>query len=444
MDPLKQWRQQLPAVSCMLTPRLTREKIRSFQDRRLRQLVRHAYRNVPYYRRLFDAEGIDPRSIRTVDDLPAIPITKKDDLRSIPAEDTLSAGLRPEELFTDRTSGVSGVPFAIRRTRLERRMAFPFWLRALRSFGLRMRDRRAWVYYCPQHATLVESASRRLLARLGVYRTRRMHCCLPVAEIMRALRAYRPDFLMGYAGTIAHVAEAVNALGGEPIRPRVVTVGAEMMTDPMREAIRRAFGAPVRQYYGSNELNLIAWECTATGDMHVCDDGLIVEVLKDGRPAEPGESGEIVATNLHSFAMPFIRYRLGDVVTRGTEQCACGAPFSTIKQVDGRLTDYFQLPDGREVHHLQIMGRLRATDWLRRVQVFQDSVARITLRVVPFRTPSADELQETRRAILEVLGDDVDFRIELVDEIEPGPGGKRQMCVSLVRRDFRSVAREGD
>ena len=82
----------------------------------------------------------------------------------------------------------------------------------------------------------------------------------------------------------------------------------------MRRHITETFAAPVFNLYASNEFNVIAWECQETGELHTCDDGVIIEVLKDGRPAAAGERGEVVGTNLHSFAMPLIRFRLGDII----------------------------------------------------------------------------------------------------------------------------------
>jgi phenylacetate-CoA ligase len=76
----------------------------------------------------------------------------------------------------------------------------------------------------------------------------------------------------------------------------------------------------------------MAWECRHSGDLHTCDDGVLIEVLVDGRPAEPGERGEVVVTNLHAYAMPFIRYRIGDVATREAP-CGCGAPFAAIGEI---------------------------------------------------------------------------------------------------------------
>jgi phenylacetate-CoA ligase len=116
---------------------------------------------------------------------------------------------------------------------------------------------------------------------------------------------------------------------------------------------------------------------------HVADDGTVLEVLKDDRPAQPGEVGEVVATRLHGFAMPFIRYRLGDLVTQGETACACGAPFSTIFTVQGRMLDYFPLANGRLVHPYELVMIIlnHGTRWIAQYQLTQERRDRVVLRV---------------------------------------------------------------
>ena len=122
------------------------------------------------------------------------------------------------------------------------------------------------------------------------------------------------------------------------VRPRVVIVGGEAATPAMRLRIRETFAAPLCETYASHECPLMAWECRHSGDLHTCDDGVLVEVLRDGRPAEPGERGEVVVTNLHAYAMPFIRYRIGDSGHPGAP-CGCGVPFATIGRIQSGPDD---------------------------------------------------------------------------------------------------------
>jgi len=247
------------------------------------------------------------------------------------------------------------------------------------------------------------------------------------------LRRWRPDFLQGYAGALSHVSEAMSGQARRDIRSRFMWCGAEVLTRPMRDRISKAFATPVYEIYGSHELHLIAWECRETGEFHTCDDNVIVEVLKDGRTAAPGEQGEMVGTVLHSFAMPFIRYRLGDIVTKGTDTCGCGAPFSTLRNVQGRTIDYFPLPDGRMLHPYHIVHIvLDSAPWVRRYRLVQERLDLVTLRVIPFGEPTREQVRRLERAVAPVLGPLVEFHVIQVPEIQVGPGGKFRVSCSLV------------
>ena len=434
----------LTLPSIFRRPRLTREKIVEFQDRRLSRIVAHAYENVPYYRRLLDRNGIDPRAIRTAADLNAIPTTSKNDLRALPVEETLARGADSKRLILFKTSGSSGEPFAIRRSWFEQRFWGQFWIRAFRQYGMRMRDRIASVEVTRDGFGHGPGLHMRILNAFGILRELHTDCRRPVQEIVRALREYQPDFLSGFAGTLTRVAQAINDDGRRAVRPRAVAVGGEVLIEPMREEIRKAFRAPVYNLYGNHELNLVAWECKETGDLHTCDDAVIVEILKDGRPAEPGERGEVVGTNLNAFTMPFIRYRLGDIVTKGSETCACGAPFSTLRDIQGRAIDFFPLADGRLLHPYEIVTKLLAIGkWIGHYHLVQERKDRIVLHAVPAAQPAREEIEQLERAIMPLLGPRVEFRVVLVPEIPIEPGGKFRVSCSLVESAYEHHEREG-
>jgi phenylacetate-CoA ligase len=202
----------------------------------------------------------------------------------------------------------------------------------------------------------------------------------------------------------------------------------------MRAQIQEGFGAPVYEIYGSVEFNLLGWQCPISQAFHVCDDGLILEVLRDGTPVAEGERGEVVGTDLHSFAMPLIRYRLGDVVTKGSQTCSCGQPFSTIRSIQGRMIDYFVLPGNKVVHPYEL-GVIKAP-WIREFQVTQERLDSIVMRVIPLRKPSARELTELIEPIVKLVGPDVQFRVNLVSEIPMDANGKFRVYRSLVQSAY--------
>jgi phenylacetate-CoA ligase len=278
----------------------------------------------------------------------------------------------------------------------------------------------------------------RILQALGLHRKARVHALLPVEDIVRALRNLRPDVITGFAGVLSRVAQ----VGGDDdrlfIRPRFVVVGGEVLTPLMRQQIVQAFSAPVFDFYGSHEFKLIAWECKETGEFHTCDDGLIVEVLKDGCPVAAGERGEVVGTNLRSFAMPLIRYRLGDIVTKGAEICRCGRPFSTLQKIQGRMVDYFPLPDGRTIHPYELIWD-KEPPWIQKYQLIQERADRIVLLVAPSTTPPPQELAHLIATATGLLGKDVKFSVSLVPEIQVEPSGKFRVFRSLVQSAYNEI-----
>ncbi|MBW1860295.1 MAG: hypothetical protein JRI70_09560, partial [Deltaproteobacteria bacterium] len=170
----------------------------SFQNRKLRHLIRHAYNNVIYYRDLFDRAGIKPADIRTVNDLHIIPITEKNDLRACAAEDVLARGTHSDQLAALVTSGSSGRPFIVRRGRFEDHVINMFRIRALRQYGLRTRDRRTRVILGNVEGEKRETFLTHVRQALRVYRSYPVKCLQPARVICQSLEAMNPDVIEGY------------------------------------------------------------------------------------------------------------------------------------------------------------------------------------------------------------------------------------------------------
>jgi phenylacetate-CoA ligase len=418
-----------------------RQAIMAFQTKRLRLLVKHAYRNVPYYRALFDRERIRPEDIRSMSDLSAIPVTSKKDLQALPPAEVVARGIDPKRLIERNTSGSSGEPFTIRRTWIEERVLGILRLRAMHDFGLRPTDRQAKVLLVRASHPRDHQQPVRLLQSLGWYNTLRVDCRQSPDEILRSLGRFQPDVVTGFAGTLWRTVQSLDGYGGRPIRPRFLVTGGEVLTANMRDEISAGFAAPVFDLYGSHEFNLLASQCKESGEYHVCDDGLILEVLKGDRPAKTGERGEVVGTNLQSYAMPFIRYRLGDIATRGSETCACGRPFSTLREIRGRMIDYFPLPSGRLLHPYEIVVPMKKmAPWIRQYQLIQERRDFISLRIVPFMPPSSPEASGLQAGLTALLEPGVDLQVVIVSEIPLDAGGKFRVSRSLVASGYDALA----
>jgi phenylacetate-CoA ligase len=430
------------ALSTRTGRHASRDAVRAFQDAQLRRLVAHAYHNVSYYRQLFDRHGVRPVDIRGVVDLPRIPMTSRDDLQSATATDLVAKGVGAERLTTVRTSGSSGAPLHIRSDRLERWVAALFRLHVLHDFGMRGRDRRAAIGRPHLHRATLADLPQRLIRGLGLYRWEAIDCVEPLSEILRWLVFVRPDVVFSYPNVVAQIAELATDDDRRRLHPRLVISGAEVLTPHMREQIARGLGTQVVDWYGSHELGTIAWECTrAPAAYHVADSGVLLEVLEDGRPVADGESGEVVGTNLYKFSMPFIRYRQGDIVTRGAAVCACGAPFPTIRVIQGRMLDYFPLADGRLLHPYGLSSALvdASIAWIRQLTVTQECATRFVLTIVPRVTPSSGDLAALEQETVRHLGPGTQVEIRLVDEIPLEPTGKFRLYRSRVQSQYDGV-----
>ena len=427
----------LPAL--LRNPRASRDRIIAFQERRLRELVAHAYERVPYYHDLFKRARIKPGDIRTLADLSLIPTTSKATLQSLDMRDVTAKGTDPRRLIVRKTTGTTGLPLTIYRNRAESAAIVAMVWRIRREFGVTSSDKvisLAWKR--PDSETGGPKKKRGAIRRaLGFPTWTKINCIRPMEEIASELRREQPDVILGYAGVLGRLAEFLGK-DAEGIRPRLVVSVSEALSSIARTRIETALGATVRDVYAAWELGLMAYECRTGGTYHTCDDNVILKVRRlNGSDAAAGESGEVIGTSLHYAAMPFIRYEIGDVATRGPDRCACGSPFGTLRAIDGRVQDYFRLPDGRVIHPMEITGIIRESVYrsMRQYQIVQETRERVVAHVIPLSDDSKPDIEEAFRKVESFLGSGVCVVVDWVAEIPPGPGGKTGEYRSLVAGD---------
>ena len=404
----------------------SRKNLEVFQAGCLQRLVAHAYENVPYYRKLFDDNWVGPGEIKSAADLQKIPFSTRETLQSQAPEDLVARGIDINSLVVSKTSGSSGKPLIVRRTWKEQMLLHAFLLRANRFSGLRVSDHVVGIGMARTKHIREKKTFGQVLRKLGILRNTQIDAALDPSDIINRLRELKPDVVTGYPSLLSHIAGLMTDLDRSIIRPRFLMAGAELMTVLDRNRISKGFNAPVLDFYSSFEFHNIAWECRDTGEMHTADDSVIVEILKDGRPVSPGEQGEVVVTALHSHAMPFIRYKLGDLVVRGSESCQCGAPYSTIREIEGRLGEYIELPDGRSIHASIIQKPLiqNPPEWLGHFQIIQERRDLIVVEVVASTETPSGAGPELRNLLSAVLGPAVEITIRFVPKVTTSDGAK--------------------
>jgi len=260
-------------------------------------------------------------------------------------------------------------------------------------------------------------------------------------KTIRELAALQPDVIGGYPSVLAHIALYQAERDHFNNKYRFILSGGESLPPFRRRTIEQGFGRRVFDIYGSHEFNLLAWQCRDSGWYHICDDNVILEVLRNGRPAAVGERAEVVATGLHGYAMPFIRYRLGDIVTRGPETCPCGQPFSTLGAIQGRMHDYFRFSNGRLIHPHELIIPMMEDDssWLDRYRLVQEKENRVVLWIQSFCTPDEGQLNRVKKMAEKVLPAEVEFHVNIVKNLPVEPSGKFRICRSMVNSDCDDI-----
>jgi phenylacetate-CoA ligase len=403
-------------------PHFSQERIRAYQDQRVRRLVRHAWEKIPYYRRLLDGAGVRPADIRSVADLARIPISRRENLQRVPNQDRIAPDVDATKCFTFMTSGSTGQPVRFLRTRFEQYLLFGFRLRAQLLAGVRPTDRRV---------KLGSTPVRLMPHRLGLFRISNIELNLGSGEILRRLKALRPEVIYGipnmFEMMLAAEREELQAL-----RPRMILSGAELLSPSLRRELEDVFQCPVVDFYGCHELNLIAWGCVQCGLYHSSDDSAVIEVLKsDGQPAGPGEEGEVIGTALHSYAMPLIRIEVGDVVSRPERPASCGIGFGAISQIRGRTADFLPVPGGHLLSPYPLTLAVDAAPGVHRFQIVQEAVDRITVNFIPL----AGDAQQAAQAIVancrRELPPDVTVEARPVANIPLTKAGKQRLVQAL-------------
>jgi phenylacetate-CoA ligase len=290
------------------------EQLRELQDEKLRRLVRHVYRSVPYYRAKMQEFRLHPEDIRSQDDLAKLPVLTKEDVRQHLYFDIMQEGVSQGDLLKSNSAGRSGEPFVsfADRGALEFRWAASLRFRDWTGYRFGQPTASFWNEGVGLSEAQAASAQRdaRLSHRLLLPAFRLDESTLQSS--LRALVKQRPVLIEGSAEVLAVVADYITRQGGLPFQPKAVLAHGQQLHEAERQRVEAAFGCSALSLYRTGELGEVACEATSQGGLLVAAEGYIVEVLVGGRPARPGEQGELFVTDLNNRCMPFIRYATGD------------------------------------------------------------------------------------------------------------------------------------
>ncbi len=407
------------------TEALNPEALERLQTDRLRWTVAQAARS-PHYGKLFAERGLDPESIRELDDLRHFPLTEKQDLRDSYPFGFLAVP-KDEVVRLHHSSGTTGTATAVCHTAGDVERWADLVARCLHMVGLRRGDvfqnmmsyglftgglglhygaEKLGAFVIPMGA----GNSRRQIEFMGIFGTTAMHII--------------PSYAMALLGTCEE-------MGVEPrsLPLRFAVGGAEPYSEGTRTRLQEAWGIPFHNCYGLSEMcgPGVAFECPVQQGLHLWEDAYLGEVIdpETGDRVVDGEEGELVLTSLTREAMPLIRYRTRDLTSFTPGPCPCGRTHRRLSRIQGRTDDMF-IVRGVNIFPLQIERVLMSMPQVGRNYVIvldrEGYADRLTVRVelnADVFFGELEQLQSLRERMADRLRREIMVRprIELV---EPG------------------------
>ncbi len=413
-------------------------RIERLQRHRLRQMVRHAYGTVPYYRETMDRLGLRPDDIATVADLARLPIVEREQLRRDPEYFLSSAQPRARylQMLTGGSTGAGQLVYCDHRALLanaahgERDRSV---ITGVVGRAIGYRETVLGVPFRPAHEFRRYLATQTLApARVRVER-QFLSVLDPPDCIARQIDAFAPDVIHG-SGSTFELLLAHHQASGDPFpRPTVITFSSDALSDAARRAIEERHGIPVFGTYQAIEAFKIGFECERRDGYHLNLDLYPVRIVDaDGRTLPLGEVGDVVVSNLVNRATVLLNYRLGDLAAMLPDPCPCGRSLPLLSALAGRSDDVIALPSGRVVPPQAVRAVFISEEQVWQYQLVQQAPTRFTVALVAAGEADRPRLRErVAAALAERLGDPVTIDVRFVDAIERTAGGKVRSIVSL-------------
>lgn len=407
------------------------KKLIEFQEKSLRKLLLHAYKNVPYYAHIFDEVGIVRDSeVCDLSKFNKIPILTKDKIKKN-FQSLISKDYDKRKWFYYSSGGTTGEPFKFIQD-----TTYTKWSVATSRYyrdiiGISNKNLRN-VYLWGSDREIFESR-RDIKERLQNWLTNTKNLNAfnmneeNMEKYIKTINSSKPEFIIGYASSLYDLCQYVEREKCRLFTPKIIISTAEKLRDDMRQKIEEMFGTKVFDFYGSREAASIAGECKHNS-MHIFSFNNLIEIVdKNDQLVKKNGEGRIIITNLHNYSMPLIRYDIGDIAVLGDKACKCGNPLPTLKKFSGRTLEHF-VRDDESIIPAEFFMYLFITYYkkekIKKYQVIQEDYKKIKILIVQSDVIGEQEIKDFEDKIKVAMGKDTEIVWKFVDDIPKTPSGK--------------------
>ncbi len=407
------------------------DKLKELQWFKLKSLLEHSYNNSPYYRKIFDENGIKLQDINAPQDLGKIPVLTKDDLRIHYKELVVNNGHYKYSIA--KSSGSTGQAVKFYKDRNASGNGRAAMYRGHNWYNVDIGDREARLWGVPLNLKGKISAKIGDLL-LNRFREKKFYLTEDVmVSFYNNMKIRKPHYLMGYSSLVYEFALFLSnrEIDASLFNLKMVKVTAETLHDYQRTVIEKTFQCPLAIEYGAAEVGLIAFECPFHG-LHITIEGVFIEELNTSTPSLK----ELIITDLNNYYTPIIRYQLGDYGSLSNEMCSCGRGLPLLREVVGRTNDIAFTIDGKPIHSSifsyilkDITGR---NGGIKQYKIYQRNIGALEFEIIKDSTFSISTEDYLKKKILENFGRETRISIRYVDVIEREPSGKLRYFVSKI------------
>ncbi len=414
-----------------------REETEAYRFVRLKELLIHCERNVPFYRERFREAGFSSVEFSSLEQLRQIPPLTRQDLQDR-WEDIIATSYRGKRLSAGSSGGSTGQPVTYRKDSHATSAGLAAHLVGWSLSGWKMSMKGLHIWGNP---TTVNEEWGRVSSKLKarVFRHHKfpaytLHDGSRLNELYEIISGERYDFIDGYTNAIYHFADFLKRNGlSFNHKVKYVLTTAENLHDFQRRAIEDAI-APVYDTYGCSEINSIAYECGRCGLYHIIDPHVYVEF---GEALDEFGNRELYVTDLDNFAFPMLRYRNGDLaIPAEGDLPACDISFSRLRAISGRETDIIKLTDGGMLSVPSFFGSmlLKKVNGLKQYQVEKVDENLLHINLVTNERFTSEDMNIIESALSEYISGRIGYIIRFVDTIDVSGSGKFKLVIDRTRQ----------
>jgi len=403
------------------TQDLSREQIETYQYAKLMKLIKHAYHCVPYYKELMNNIGLKPEDIKNSTDLKYFPPLTKEIIR-LNYEKLHSYDFHKRRVKKGSTGGTTGEPLKFIKD-----LNSIAWVEACLIRG------KSWAQFkigdVSVHFMSVGSPS-----TLGKIRAKMINANYfsafehekKLLAIASEIKKIGPKSLESYASTLFKIAKIKKNNINLNIKIPIIFSTGEMLLSYQRKLIESQFQGKVFDYYGCNEIGSLAFECEYQ-KKHISEEHVVIETIDSNFNNITNSIGEITITDLDNYAMPFIRYKNGDLGITSNVECECGRKLKILESLEGRKQNFLRTVDGDYLSAIFFPFKFKDLKGISQYQVIQTDIMNITLKIVKNEYFSEFELSEMVKTIKQKIGNGININIREYKHIKLSNSGKHQL-----------------